>query len=126
MELTYERWHRAVFMALRGVHGVSPALGMHMRPVQQGEGLFVKATEHAQAPILCAWLSSQQLSSFLELGQMSDDESGEPLQLGKRTLDAIIEGAAAKLHLKSGLILSPAPQAKAMVSKKKREKEKKR
>ena len=29
---------------------------------------------------------------------MSDDESGEPLQLGKRTVDAIIEGVAAKLR----------------------------
>ena len=87
-----------------GVHGVSLASGMSMRrvvPVQQGEGLFVKATEHAQAPILCSWLSRQQLSSFLhppESGQMSDDESGEHLQLGKPTLDAIIEGVAAKLQ----------------------------
>ena len=29
---------------------------------------------------------------------MSDDKNGEPLQSGKRTLDAIIEGVAAKLR----------------------------
>ena len=30
--------------------------------------------------------------------KMSDDEGKEPIQLGKRTLDAIIEGVVAKLR----------------------------
>jgi hypothetical protein len=29
---------------------------------------------------------------------MTDDESGEPIQLGKQTLDAIIKSVAAKLQ----------------------------
>ena len=32
------------------------------------------------------------------LTKMSDEEETEPIQLGKRTLDAIIEGVAAKLR----------------------------
>ncbi|CAI8016176.1 hypothetical protein GBAR_LOCUS9941, partial [Geodia barretti] len=57
-------------MASRGFHGAvwwcsRRESGLGYAPVQQGEGLFVKVTEHAQALILCAWLSRQQLSSFL-------------------------------------------------------------
>ena len=50
---------------------------------------------------------------------MSDDERVEPLQLGKRTLDVIIEGVASgRARPKSGLTLSPTLQAKAKVRKK--------
>ena len=46
---------------------------------------------------------------------MSDDESWEPLQLGKRTVDAIIEGLrprSGRARPKSGLILSPSKKKK--------------